>query len=36
MKLREYMTSDCDQLARLFFHKNHQYKSIATAICDEL
>ena len=74
MQLREYMTSDCDQLARLFFqtvhsvnakdytiiaidngeivgfgdidssgyldrlfvHKNHQHKGIATAICDEL
>lgn len=36
MQLREYMTSDCDQLARLFVHKNHQHKGIASAICDEL
>ena len=32
MQLREYVTSDCDQLARLFVHKNHQHRGIATAI----
>ena len=36
MQLRECMTSDCDQLAILFVHKNHQHKGIASAICDEL
>lgn len=46
MQLREYMTSDCDQLARLFFQIVHsvnakdytkeQLDVWATAICDEL
>lgn len=36
MQLREYMPSDCEQLARLFVHKNHQHKGIASAICDNL
>lgn len=27
---------DSGYLDRLFFHKNHQHKGIATAICDEL
>lgn len=30
------MPSDCDQLARLFVHQDHQGEGIATAICDEL
>lgn len=36
MQLREYMTSYCDQLARLFVHQDHQGKGIASAICDAL